>query len=188
MARFAPAASPVMNHRAISPSPLDWVDKTQITGKLQTQMSDISRSTVSIRLYGIKLDPEYLTQCLGCSPSRAAKSGDTFIKPDGTTRIVKKSFWLLSYGDSDAVDLEEKIELLFAKLTDNLDVWQEITKNAKVADLFCGLFIDRWNEGFELSPSIMKKISDRNLEIGFDIYTPTDSWNIVKEPHELFDE
>jgi hypothetical protein len=147
-------------------------------------MSNISRSTVSIRLFGVKLDPEYLTQCLGCSPTSAAKTGEKITKPNGKTRIVKMGFWHLAYGASDAVILEEKIELLFGKLTDNLDVWKEITESAEGADLFCGLFIDRWNEGFILSPSIMRKISDRNLEIDFDIYTPTDSWDSEKEPNE----
>jgi hypothetical protein len=139
-------------------------------------MSDISRSTTSIRLFGAELDPEYVTQRLGYTPSSAAKKGDKLTKPDGKIRIVKMGFWRLWYGESDSV-LEEKIELLLGRLTDNLDAWQEITKDLEVADIFCGLFIDRWNEGFELSPSIMRKISDRNLKIGFDIYSPTDSWD-----------
>ncbi len=145
-------------------------------------MSDISRSTVSIRLFGAKLDPEYLTQRLGCLPSSAAKKGDKLTKRDGKTRIVKNGFWRLEYGANDTVILEEKIELLLGKLTDNLDAWQEITKDLEVADIFCGLFIDKWNEGFVLSPSIMRKISDRGLKIGFDIYAPTDTWDREKEP------
>ncbi|MFZ6030495.1 MAG: hypothetical protein ACOYYS_22540 [Chloroflexota bacterium] len=44
------------------------------------------------------------------------------------------------------------------------------------ADIFCGPFLDNLNEGFELSPALMKRISDRNLKIGFDIHSPTDSW------------
>ena len=94
----------------------------------------------------------------------------------------------MSYGESDNVILEEKIEQLFGKLTDNLDIWREITQSVEGADIFCGLFIDEWNEGFTLSTPITKKISDRNLEIGFDIDSPTDSWDLIKKRNEAPDE
>ncbi len=139
-------------------------------------MSNISRSNVSIRLFGTELDPEYITQLLGCEPSSAAKTGQKIIKSDGTERIVRKGFWHLDYGESDEILLEEKIKLLFERLTDNLESWQEVTKNLDLADIYCGLFIDKWNEGFTLSQSLLKNISDRNLTIGFDIYSPTDTW------------
>lgn len=145
-------------------------------------MAAISRSTVSLSFWGIHLDPEYLTNSLGCIPSLAAKTGETFsFKPDGKKRIAKKGFWRLEYGESDAVDLEEKIELLLTKLTDNLDVWQGTTKNAETADLFCGLFLDTWNEGFQLSPNLLRKIAERNLTISFDLYSPTDSWDQIQD-------
>ena len=148
-------------------------------------MADISRSTVSIRLFGSELNPDKITQLLGCEPSSAAKTGEKIIERNGQERIVKKGFWHLTYGESDEVILEEKIELLFGKLTTNLDSWREVTRNLDTADIFCGLFIDNWSEGFTLSQSILKKISDRNLEIGFDIYSPTDTWDEKSEEVEL---
>ena len=151
-------------------------------------MADISRSTVSIRLFGSELNPERITQLLGCEPSSAAKTGEKIIERNGQERIVKKGFWHLTYGESDEVILEEKIELLFGKLTTNLDSWREVTRNLDTADIFCGLFIDNWSEGFTLSQSILKKISDRNLEIGFDIYSPTDTWDEKSEEDELSQE
>ena len=151
-------------------------------------MADISHSTISIRLFGSELNPEKITQLLGCEPSSAAKTGEKIIERNGQERIVKKGFWHLTYGESDEVILEEKIELLFGKLTTNLDSWKEVTRNLDTADIFCGLFIDNWSEGFTLSQSILKKISDRNLEIGFDIYSPTDTWDEKSEEDELSQE
>jgi len=139
-------------------------------------MSDIRSSTVSIRLFGAKLNPEYVTQLLGCTPSSTARTGERIIKSNGKEKIIKKGYWLLEYGARDEIVLEEKIELLLAKLTDNLESWQEVTKDLDLADLFCGLFIDKWNEGFTLSPSTLRKISERNLEVSFDIYSPTNTW------------
>ncbi|MCB9134366.1 MAG: DUF4279 domain-containing protein [Anaerolineales bacterium] len=143
-------------------------------------MSDITRSTVSIRFRGYDLDPLNLSTLLGCSPSSAAKRSEELINSNGDIRVVKKGFWHLSYGDSDAIEIEEKIHLLLGKLTDDLNVWQMITQSVK-ADLFFELFLDGWNEGFELSPATLKKLSDRNLKIGFDIYSPTDSWKMEDE-------
>jgi hypothetical protein len=45
------------------------------------------------------------------------------------------------------------------------------------ADIFCGLFLNEWNQGFELSSKLLKELSTRNLKIGFDLYSPTDSWD-----------
>jgi hypothetical protein len=147
-------------------------------------MADISRSRVSIRLCGSELNPEKITQLLGCEPTSAAKTGEKIIKRNGQERVVKTGFWHFSYGESDDVIIEEKIELLFGKLTNNLESWQEATKNLDLADIFCGLFIDNWNEGFTLSQSTLRKISERNLKIGFDIYSPTDTWYAEGEENE----
>ena len=125
---------------------------------------------------------------MGCEPSSAAKTGEKIIKSNGKERVVKKGFWLLDYGESDEIIIEEKIEILFGKLTDNLVSWQEITKNLDMAEIFCGLFVDNWNEGFTLSKSTLRKISERNLEISFDVYSPTDTWYGENEENETSEE
>jgi hypothetical protein len=147
-------------------------------------MPTISHSTVSIRFLSADLDPQNLTQLLNCIPTSAAKTGEKLKKPNGETRIVRKGFWHLAYGESDSLGVEDKIELLLGKLTNNLDVWQKITESFK-ADMFFGLFLDEINEGFELSPITMKKLSDRNLSIGFDIYSPTTSWYEEDEKNDV---
>jgi hypothetical protein len=55
-------------------------------------MVDISLSTVSVRLFGAELNPEEITQLLGCEPSSAAKTGEKIINENGQERIVKKGF------------------------------------------------------------------------------------------------
>jgi hypothetical protein len=37
-------------------------------------------------------------------------------------------------------------------------------------DVFCGIFVDGWNRGFNLSPALMKKLAERYLELDVDIY------------------
>ncbi len=139
-------------------------------------MGSIDRSTISLRIFGANLDPEELTQLLGCAPSAAARTGDTVPKPLGGSHVVRQGFWRLEYGESDDTELEGKVEDLLAKLTSDVNAWQQVTRKYK-AELFCGLFLNSWNEGFGLSPQVMKKLGDRNLEISFDIYAPTDTWD-----------
>ncbi len=133
-------------------------------------MSAISRSAVSIRIFGKFLDPDQITALLGCSPSTSGKTDEIIFSESGIPRKIRKGFWFIENGESDAVDLEEKINLLLDKLTGNLEVWQQITREYK-ADIFCGLFMNNINEGFTFTPTLMRKLADRNVKIGFDIYT-----------------
>jgi hypothetical protein len=139
-------------------------------------MSEISSSMVSIRVFGKDLDPTEVTGLLGCQPTRAAKAGDIITKPNGQTRLIEKGFWILGYGERDSVELEKKVEGPLSKLTDDLNVWKQIAGKYRF-EIFCGLFVDHWNEGFGLTPGLLTKIGNRNLEISFDIYAPTDSWD-----------
>jgi hypothetical protein len=104
-------------------------------------------------------------------PTEAGKSGEVIITRSGKQRKVTRGFWPLDYGNKDGVELEEKVNLLLGKLSKDLEIWRELIQEFQ-ADVFCGFFIDNMNEGFGLSPELMKKLAGRNLEIGFDIYSP----------------
>jgi hypothetical protein len=132
-------------------------------------MSAISSSTVSLRIFSKHLQPDEITQQLGFPPTEAAKTGEKKAKPKGGTRVIRQGFWFLNYGENDSVLLEDKIVGLLENLTDELDIWKKIT-DEYTTDIFCGVFMDNWNEGFGLSPACMKKLAERNLKIGFDIY------------------
>ena len=140
-------------------------------------MPTIDRSTVSIRFSGQDLDPDELTRVLSYSTLES-------IRPQYHTRIhrgrskspIEKGIWSLGYGEIDSVDLELKIETLLNKLTDDLKVWHQIASQYK-GNVFCGLFLDGWNRGFELSSELLEKLANRKLKIGFDIYSPVDTWD-----------
>lgn len=134
-------------------------------------MADIDRSTISLRIVGLDLDPDEITHRLGCLPTAAAKTGDTRTNQRGEVRIIREGFWRLDSGEPDALPLETKVIDLLAKLTNDIDIWRDITHFYRI-DLFCGLFLRRWNEGFTLTPSILCLLAERQIVIGFDIYSP----------------
>ena len=138
-------------------------------------MTEIDRSSVSIRFIGENLDPDELTRALGYPPAESIRPKFHTITR-GSKSQPPKGIWSVSYGESDGTDLEVKIEFLLGKLTSDLTVWNDITSKCD-GDVFCGLFLDGWNRGFELSPDLLIKLANRNLRIGFDIYAPVDSWD-----------
>jgi hypothetical protein len=82
--------------------------------------------------------------------------------------------WSSEYRSDENISVEKKIKALFGKFTNDISVWKLPTENLK-ADIFCGVFLDDWNRGFSLTSRLMKELSDRNLELGFDIYSPTNT-------------
>ena len=134
-------------------------------------MAGIDRSTISLRIFGPDLDPDALTQRLGGAPTAAAKTGDTRTNQRGELRVVREGFWRLESGESDATPLEVKVLDLLGKLTSDVHTWHDITQHHRT-DLFCGLFLSGWNEGFTLTPTVTLLLAERHIRIGFDIYGP----------------
>lgn len=133
-------------------------------------MPEIDRSTASLRFIGEGLDPNELLSRLEFSPSQDA------INP--IVKMKKKNIivWSVGIRESAAGELEKKIDALLSWFTDDITVWKELSWKYR-GEIFCGLFLDGWNRGFELSAELLKKLSERNLLISFDIYSPTDTWD-----------
>ena len=66
--------------------------------------------------------------------------------------------------------LAQVAELLDA-LTLDLAVWRDLSGRFK-ADLFCGLLMERSNEGLMLSARALQALGERGLELDLDIYGP----------------
>ncbi len=128
-------------------------------------------SSVSLRVFGDDLDPDEITRLLDARPTAARRKGDVI--PDTRYhRIASIGSWMLKTKLGKKTPLPGKIEDLIDKLTADLKVWADINKRFSV-DIFCGVFLDEWNRGYELPHALVKKIADRGLRIGFDIYGPT---------------
>jgi hypothetical protein len=123
----------------------------------------VDRWKVALRVCGEELDPDHISALLGCQPSSAQRKGNPF---------PKKGRWLLEIdskecGEHDNVD--DGIRMLLARLPSDSGVWVSLTSICAV-DVFCGLFLASSNRGFGISAEVSRLLSDRNLEIGFDVY------------------
>jgi hypothetical protein len=123
----------------------------------------VDRWKVALRVFGEELDPERVSALLGCQPTSARRKGDPF---------PKKGRWLLEIYSKDCdqnADVDDGIRMLLARLTADNATWLSLTSTYAV-DIFCGLFMATFNRGFGISCETSKQLSDRHLEIGFDLY------------------
>jgi hypothetical protein len=128
----------------------------------------IDSCSATLRLYGDDLDPDVVTALLGASSTTACRKGDvTRLKV--TTRTERSGKWLLTIEHQAGVTLEEVINALLDRVTGDLAVWGDLTKQFKV-DLFCGLQMKEWNRGLSISAETLKRVGERGLELGLDIY------------------
>jgi len=130
-------------------------------------MAGIGRTRASVRFFGEDLDPAEISRLLASEPTNQNKRGD--ILQSG--HVLKRGSWRLTAPEKSPGDLERQIASLLAGLTQDLSVWRELTTRYE-ADVFCGLFMDIYNEGVELSSSVLTMLTERGLRLDFDIYAP----------------
>jgi hypothetical protein len=133
----------------------------------------VSRFKITLRIMGDSLDPEQITAILKCPPSRSETKGKSMTTASGHIRIPKRGHWALSINSKDyrgeEIDLEQGLRILLGKLPSDSKLWRSLTTKYDV-DLFCGLFLETSNRGFELSAKASTMLSRRYLKIGFDVY------------------
>jgi len=137
-------------------------------------MATVRRSVATLRVSGDALQPGQITQALGHEPSSAQTKGEALAgKKTGILRVAKFGMWRLEATEQEPADLDAQVAEILSKLTPDLDVWRSIT-SVYTADLFCGLFMKKTNEGLDLSSASLAALGSRGIELGLDIYSGTD--------------
>ena len=77
----------------------------------------------------------------------------------------------LEFAKGTNIDLEQVINQLLDQLNPDLAIWEDLTRRFK-CDVYCGLFLGdgNGNEGFSLVPQTSRRLAERGLEVGFDLY------------------
>jgi hypothetical protein len=134
-------------------------------------MAAIAESRVSIRFFGDDLNPVEVTNLLGRAPSTQYRRGDT--RTSGGREYARKyGAWIAAAEAQRPEAIDAQLAEMFASMSQDLTAWRTLTSRFS-GDVFCGLFMDQSNEGFSLSSETLRMLSDRGLEIGFDVYDPT---------------
>ncbi|MBW4693580.1 MAG: DUF4279 domain-containing protein [Lyngbya sp. HA4199-MV5] len=133
---------------------------------------EVDECSVSLRFFGEDLDPDEVTQALGITPTGSYKKGDIF-RGKRSDIIRKTGSWRYSVKKCADVHLEDQITTLLGKLPSDLEVWRRLTETFE-ADLFCGLWLKRWNRGLDFAPETLQRIGERGLTLSLDIYSNCD--------------
>jgi hypothetical protein len=133
-------------------------------------MGTISRLRATLRITGDELDPDEITRLLGKAPDAVQRRGYPLRLPSGAEgRILTFSSWRLQADESCDGDLDVQVAQILDRTTDDLAVWRRIASAYRM-DLFCGLFLEGYNEGLSISPSTLRDLGEREIALGLDIY------------------
>lgn len=132
-------------------------------------MAQLARSVVSLRVCGEDLRPDEVSALLGAAPSLAYARGDQLSTRGQAVRLARHGMWALDATETRPADLDAQVDELLARLTPELGRWHELASRFQV-DLFCGWFMDRLNEGLEISARTLLALGERRVVLGLDIY------------------
>lgn len=133
-------------------------------------MARLNQSAASLRFFGDDLDPDELTRLLGAKPSVGLRKGDS-VRHQGARRDVtaRTGTWRLRVERRSPGDIDGQIAELLSPLNQDLAVWRDLSTRFE-ADIFCGLFLEKANEGIKLRPETLLMVGSRGLLLDFDIY------------------
>lgn len=136
-------------------------------------------SRATLRIIGDALIPDEITRLLGCAPTHARCKGDVIRgKTTGRERIAPTGTWQLEAEARDPADLDRQVKEILDRVKPDPEVWARLSQAFRL-DLFCGLFMDRSNEGLALSPSTLAALGSRGIELSFDVYGPVEEDTIT---------
>jgi len=128
---------------------------------------EIERVKVSLRFSGDDLDPDFISNLLGCQPTKSYRKGD-ILSSKRSSRVAHTGFWSLCDVEEDTNTLEMKVRRLLNRVSDHSAAWNSLSSFQ--GNVLCGVFIKDWNRGFSLSSELMQNLVERKLTIDFDIY------------------
>ena len=134
-----------------------------------------SRTYAELRIYHDDLDPERITGLLGIQPSQTQVKGRAYTKPSGREFTPPIGGWFLSTeGLIASKDVRRHVDWILDRLTGKEETLRRLQAEGNSMDILCFWMSADGHGGPTLSPGIMRRLGELELEIGFDIYGPYD--------------
>jgi hypothetical protein len=132
-------------------------------------MAALHESMASLRIGGDKLDPDEITDLLGCAPSTKARKGGVL----GKGRVkAKTGTWQLDASLRTPGDIEAQVREILGRI--DFDKWDRIVDQYDV-DIFCGLFMSETDEGLSISADLSAMLGERRIRLEMCLYGPLSS-------------
>ena len=126
---------------------------------------------VSLRVSGDDLAPSQVSIALGCEPSEAISKGQEV----PTAHFIRKAptgVWLLRSPVCTTID--EGIEYLLDRVTDDKQVWETLGKRYRV-EMLVGVFSKGEEIGLIIQSKTLNRIARLGLALSLDIYCNSDA-------------
>ena len=131
---------------------------------------------VSLRLVHPSDDLSHCSREFGLEPSREWKAGDDRTTPRGRplegTR--HESYWTAPLDTSASQSIEDGLSQVAEWLAEHRTFMADHTRSGGSSELFIGFFLENFNTGFALSPSLLGKFSSLGVGLDFDMYGQDD--------------
>jgi len=135
-------------------------------------MAAIHRAVATLRIIGPDLDPDMITAVLGKRPSRCERKGQEIPTTEGRPpRIARFGQWRIDAPVATPSDINLQVKQMLEGLSQDITVWRSLTTQFKV-DIFCGWFMNKSNEGEDISAETMAALGQRGIALSLDIYAP----------------
>ena len=129
----------------------------------------LQRAVVTFSVYHDAIEPAEISRLLCAEPHRVVRKGELIRVSEQQLRAARTGRWDVTTGWNCSPLLGQQIEVLLGKMTNDLAVWREIQQRFKTLVTVGGYFED-WTGGFFLPLTTLVALSERMLEIDFDLY------------------
>jgi hypothetical protein len=123
-------------------------------------MGELHHATLSFRIISSIHTGEDITRIVGVAPT-----GHRIVRQGKTSKTV----WYLEETGDQEWTIDTRIRSLVARVTGAHDTWPEETGHWH-KEVFCGLFLETWNEGFSLSSATLQLLAQGTIDLSLDIY------------------
>jgi hypothetical protein len=134
-------------------------------------MGGIHRTKATLGFWHDDLDPDEITAALGRTPTVGVRKGGTWTTSRGAEKIAPTGSWRVKSDNLSPGDLDRQIMELLARLSDDLAVWNHLSRRFG-GRFFCAVWMKDDNEGLLLEPQTIAAMASRGLYLDLDIYAP----------------
>ena len=135
---------------------------------------EIFRFSASIRMRHPSMDPEVITAALGIEPARAWRAGQDRVQKDGTkigTGLYENSYWASHRKRGEDQELIEVLNSDLTLLEQKREFISEFLSTSGHITYYVSWFSSERSGGLELHWSLLKRLSDLQLNLSLDVYS-----------------
>lgn len=132
-------------------------------------MADLARCVATLRIEGDTLVPQEVTSLLGCAPSRSHALGDVLSSRRTPAKTADFGLWSLESAEAAPADFDAQVASILDRLPGDAQTWQQLAARFDLS-LFCGWFMEHWNEGVSIAPGTLRALAERGIRLDVDLY------------------